>query len=137
MSFRPYVCLSGLGGNVIFSASNLDRGLISSSFATYGCFHPCFLYKGEIFCKTIINLSLFLSLSLFFSFFFFSLLLLSILSSFSAFLLSISMCFYLSFFVARLLNKFKNKNCIFKFCKITRKNVKKRKLFIIIYKHKY
>ncbi len=33
------VHLSGLGGNAIFSAFNLDRGLNSSSFATYGCRH--------------------------------------------------------------------------------------------------
>ncbi len=32
-----------LGGNVIFSAPNSDfRGLILSSFTTYGCCHPCF-----------------------------------------------------------------------------------------------
>ncbi len=44
MSVRMSVCLSGLGGNVIFSAPNHDRGLISSSFATYGCCHPCYLF---------------------------------------------------------------------------------------------
>ncbi len=33
-----------LGGNVIFWAPNLDRGLISSSFATYGCCHPCLFF---------------------------------------------------------------------------------------------
>ena len=37
------VCQPRLEGNVIFSAPNLDRGLISSSFATYRCCHPCFL----------------------------------------------------------------------------------------------
>ncbi len=43
MSVHPYVHMSvclGLGGNVLFSAPNQDRGLISSSFATYGCCHP-------------------------------------------------------------------------------------------------
>ncbi len=39
------VCQPLLGGNVIFSAPNLDRGLISSSFATYGCFHNCLISK--------------------------------------------------------------------------------------------
>ncbi len=39
------VCPSGLGENVIFSAPNYDRGLISSSFATYGCCHPCFILE--------------------------------------------------------------------------------------------
>ena len=42
MSIRMSVCPSGLGENVFFSAANQDNGLISSSFATYGCFHPCF-----------------------------------------------------------------------------------------------
>ena len=37
MSVRLSVCPSGLGGNVIFSVP----GLVSSSFATYGCCHPC------------------------------------------------------------------------------------------------
>ncbi len=37
----PSVCQPRLGRNVIFSAPSLDRCLISSSFATYGCCHPC------------------------------------------------------------------------------------------------
>ena len=39
------VCQPPLGENVIFSAPNLDRGLISLSFATYGCCCPCFSNK--------------------------------------------------------------------------------------------
>ena len=72
MSFRPSVrlyvcmsvCLSGLGGNAIFSVANWDIapifcalinehlfckyfirlsfGNATKGFATYGCFHPCF-----------------------------------------------------------------------------------------------
>ncbi len=39
MSDRLFVCPSGLGGDVIFSVLDKDRGLISSSssFTTYGC----------------------------------------------------------------------------------------------------
>ncbi len=51
-----YVCSSGLGGNIIFSAPNKDRGLISSSFTTYGCCHPCLnLYFGNIFVAKYLN----------------------------------------------------------------------------------
>ncbi len=42
MSVRMSLRQPRLGGSVIFSAPNLDRGLISSSFATYGCCHRCF-----------------------------------------------------------------------------------------------
>ena len=41
MYVHPSVCPSGLGGNIFSSVPNKDRGLISSSFATYGCCHPC------------------------------------------------------------------------------------------------
>ncbi len=66
MSVRLSVCPSGLGGNEIFSAPNLDIASIffvqiplinehlfckyffllsvgnaTKGFATYGCFHPC------------------------------------------------------------------------------------------------
>ncbi len=47
MSVRVSVCQPRLGGNVILSEPNLDRGLISSSFATYGCCHPCLLILGR------------------------------------------------------------------------------------------
>ncbi len=40
----PSVCQSGLRRNAIFSAANQDRGLISSSYATDGCCHPCLIY---------------------------------------------------------------------------------------------
>ena len=65
MSVRLYICMSGLGGNAIFSAPNLDRapvffvqiplinehlfckyfvrlsvGNATKGFATHGCFHP-------------------------------------------------------------------------------------------------
>ncbi len=50
MSIHPSVCPtvgpSGLGGNVIFSAPDSDRGLIFSSFATYGC-HPCYFLNSD------------------------------------------------------------------------------------------
>ena len=45
---RMTVCLSGLGENVIFSVSKLGRGLISSSFATYGCCHPYSYILGNL-----------------------------------------------------------------------------------------
>ncbi len=56
MSVRPYVCQSvclpvwppGLGRNVIFSVPNYDNGLISSSYATYGCYHPCFFLYSDV-----------------------------------------------------------------------------------------
>ena len=42
------LCPSGLGGNVIFSVPNYDRGLIFSIFATCGCCHPCFVLNHSV-----------------------------------------------------------------------------------------
>ncbi len=40
---KMYICMSVRSrGKRDFLAPNIDRGLISSSFTTYGCRHPCY-----------------------------------------------------------------------------------------------
>ena len=53
------VCPSFLRGNVIFSAPNKDRGLISSSFATYlWMLSSLLLFNKSNFCSDMIILSI-------------------------------------------------------------------------------